>query len=84
MFTLLCIIGLIIGVYGIITGAIPLGIVFVISLAILLYVLFITLLNGIKLTNLGAFVLVIALLLVVYSSCILFFGIDIKSVLMIE
>lgn len=83
MFALLCIIGLVISAWGIITGSIPLGIVFVISLAISLFILFATLLSGTTLNDLGALALTLSLLLVVYCSCYLFFDIDVKSVLMI-
>ena len=81
MLTWLSIIGVIICIYGVITEAVQLGIVFVISLAVFLYTLFSLLNKGMRLTELGIGVMVISLLLLVYTICYLFLGIDIKTAL---
>lgn len=81
MLTWLSIIGVIIGIYGVITEAISLGIIFVISLAVFLYALFSLLNKGMRLTELGISVMVISLLLLVYTVCYLFLGIDVKATL---
>lgn len=81
MLTWLSIIGVIIGIYGLITEAIPLGIIFVISLAVFLYALFSLLNKGMRLTELGIGVMVISLLLLAYTICYLFLGIDVKTAL---
>ena len=77
----LSIIGVVIGVYGVITEAVPLGIIFVISLSVFLYVLFSLLNKGMRLTELGIGIMVISLLLLIYTVCYLFLGIDVKSML---
>ena len=81
MLTWLSIIGVIVCIYGVITEAVQLGIVFVISLAVFLYSLFSLLNKGMRLTELGIGVMVISLLLLVYTICYLFLGIDIKAAL---
>lgn len=81
MFTWLSIIGMIVGIYGVVTEAVPLGIIFVISLAVFLYALFSLLNKGMRLTELGIGVMVISLLLLIYTVCYLFLGIDVKAVL---
>ncbi len=81
MLTWLSIIGVIIGIYGVITETIPLGIIFIISLAVFLYALFSLLNKGMRLTELGIGVMVISLLLLVYTICYLFLGIDVKTTL---
>ena len=81
MLTWLSIIGVIVCIYGVITEAVQLGIVFVISLAVFLYALFSLLNKGMRLTELGIGVMVISLLLLVYTICYLFLGIDVKAAL---
>ena len=81
MLTWLSIIGVIVGIYGVVTGGVPLGIVFVIALAIFLYALFSSLSKGRYLTELGIGVLVISLLLLVYTACYLFLNIDVRAIL---
>lgn len=81
MLTWLSIIGVIIGVYGVITEAVPLGIIFIISLAVFLYVLFSLLNRDMRLTELGIGIMVVSLLLLVYTVCYLFLGIDVKAML---
>ena len=81
MLAWLSIIGVIVCIYGVITEAVQLGIVFVISLAVFLYALFSLLNKGMRLTELGIGVMVISLLLLVYTICYLFLGIDIKAAL---
>lgn len=81
MLALLSIIGVIVGVYGVITEAVPLGIIFVISLAVFLYALFSLLNKCMRLTELGIGIMVISLLLLIYTVCYLFLGIDVKAVL---
>ena len=81
MLTWLSIIGVIVCIYGVITETFPLGIIFVISLAVFLYTLFSLLNKGMRLTELGIGVMVISLLLLVYTICYLFLGIDVKAVL---
>ena len=77
----LSIIGVIVCIYGVTTEAVQLGIIFVISLAVFLYTLFSLLNKGMRLTELGIGVMVISLLLLVYTICYLFLGIDVKAVL---
>ena len=79
MFTWLSIIGVIVCIYGVITESVQLGIVFVISLSVFLYTLFSLLNKGMRLTELGIGVMVISLLLLVYTICYLFLGIDVKA-----
>ncbi len=81
MLTLLSIIGVIVGIYGVITGEVPLGIIFIISLAIFLYTLFSLLNKGMRLTELGIGIMVVSLLLVIYTTCYLFLHIDVKVML---
>lgn len=81
MLTCLSIIGVIIGVYGVITEAVPLGIIFVISLAMFLYALFSLVNKGMRLTELGIGIMVISLLLLMYTVCYLFLGIDVRATL---
>ena len=81
MLVWLSIIGVIVCIYGVITEAVPLGIIFVISLAVFLYALFSLLNKGMRLTELGIGIMVISLLLLVYTICYLFLGIDVKAVL---
>lgn len=81
MLTWLSIIGVVVCIYGVITEAVSLGIVFVISLAVFLYALFSLLNKGMRLTELGIGIMVISLLLLVYTVCYLFLGIDAKAVL---
>ena len=81
MLAWLSIIGVIVCIYGAITETIQLGIIFVISLAVFLYTLFSLLNKGMRLTELGIGVMVISLLLLVYTICYLFLGIDVKSAL---
>ena len=81
MLAWLSIIGLIVCIYGVITETVQLGIIFVISLAVFLYALFSLLNKGMRLTELGIGVMVISLLLLVYTICYLFLGIDVKSTL---
>ena len=52
MLTWLSIIGVIVCIYGVITEAVQLGIIFVISLAVFLYTLFSLLNKGMRLTEL--------------------------------
>ena len=79
MLAWLSIIGVIVCIYGVITESVQLGIVFVISLAVFLYTLFSLLNKGMRLTELGIGVMVISLLLLVYTICYLFLGIDVKA-----
>ena len=81
MLAWLSIIGLIVCIYGVITETVQLGIIFVISLAVFLYALFSLLNKGMRLTELGIGAMVISLLLLVYTICYLFLGIDVKSAL---
>ena len=81
MLAWLSIIGVIVCIYGVITEAVQLGIIFVISLAVFLYTLFSLLNKGMRLTELGIGVMVISLLLLVYTICYLFLGIDVKAAL---
>lgn len=81
MLAWLSIIGVIVCIYGVITEAVQLGIIFVISLAVLLYALFSLLNKGMRLTELGIGVMIISLLLLVYTICYLFLGIDVKVAL---
>ena len=81
MLAWLSIIGVIVCMYGVITEAVQLGIIFIISLAVFLYALFSLLNKGMRLTELGIGVMIISLLLLVYTICYLFLGIDIKAVL---
>lgn len=81
MLTWLSIIGVIVGIYGVVAEAVPLGIVFVISLVIFLYALFSLLNKGMRLTELGIGIMVVSLLLLVYTVCYLFLGIDVKAML---
>ena len=81
MFVWLAIIGIIIGVFGVITEVIPFGIIFIISLAVFLYVLITGLNRGMRLTELGIVILIISLLLLTYTGCYLFLDIDVKSIL---
>ena len=81
MLAWLSIIGLIVCIYGVITETVQLGIIFVISLAVFLYALFSLLNKGMRLTELGIGAMVISLLLLVYTICYLFLGIDVKSTL---
>lgn len=81
MLVWLSIIGMIVGIYGVITEAVPLGIIFVISLAVFLYALFSLLNKGMRLTELGIGVMVISLLLLAYTISYLFLGIDVKATL---
>lgn len=79
MLTWLSIIGVIVCIYGVITEAVPLGVIFIISLAVFLYVLFSLLNKGMRLTELGIGIMVISLLLLVYMVCYLFLKIDVKA-----
>ena len=81
MLTWLSIIGIIVGVYGVITEAVPLGIIFIISLAVFLYGLISFFNKGTKLTELGIGLTVISLLLLAYTVCYLFLNIDVKVML---
>lgn len=81
LFSLLSIIGIAIAIYGVITEAIPLGIIFIISLAVFLYVLFSLLNKGMRLTELGIVMFVVSLLLLMYAACYLFLDIDVKALL---
>jgi hypothetical protein len=81
MLALLSIIGVIVGIYGVVTEAVPLGIIFVISLAVFLYALFSLLNKGMRLTELGIGIMVVSLLLLVYTVCYLFLRIDVKAML---
>ena len=81
MFVWLAIIGICIGIYGVITEAISFGIIFIISLAVFLYVLITGLNRDTRLTELGIVILVISLLLLLYTGCYLFSDIDVKSML---
>ena len=81
MLAWLSIIGVIVCIYGVITESVQLGIIFVISLAVFLYALFSLLNKGMILTELAIGVMIISLLLLVYTICYLFLGIDIKAVL---
>ena len=81
MLAWLSIIGVIVCIYGVITEAVQLGIIFVISLAVFLYALFSLLNKGMRLTELGIGVMVISLLLLVYTICYLCLGIDVKAAL---
>ena len=65
MLAWLSIIGVIVCIYGVITEAVQLGIIFVISLAVFLYALFALLNKGMRLTELGIGVMIISLLLLV-------------------
>ena len=81
MLTWLSIIGIIVGVYGVITEAVPLGIIFIISLAVFLYGLISFFNKGTKLTELGIGLTVVSLLLLAYTVCYLFLNIDVKVML---
>ena len=81
MLAWLSIIGVIVCIYGVITEAVQLGIIFVISLAVFLYTLFSLLNKGMRLTELGIGVMIISLLLLAYTICYLFLGIDVKAAL---
>lgn len=81
MLTLLSIIGVIVGVYGVITESVSLGIIFIISLAVFLYALFSLFNKGMRLTELGIGIMVISLLLLVYTVCYLFLNINVRTVL---
>lgn len=81
MLTWLSIIGVIIGVYGVITEVVPLGIIFIISLTVFLYALFSLLNKGMRLTELGIGIMVVSLLLLVYTVCYLFLRIDVNAML---
>ena len=81
LLSLLSIIGIAVSVYGVITETIPLGIIFVIALAVFLYTLFSLLNKGMRLTELGIGIFVVSLLLLMYTVCYLFLGIDVKATL---
>ena len=81
MLAWLSIIGVIVCIYGVITESVQLGIIFVISLAVFLYTLFSLLNKGMRLTELGIGVMIISLLLLAYTICYLFLGIDVKVAL---
>ena len=81
LFSLLSIIGIAIAIYGVITEAIPLGIIFIISLAVFLYVLSSLLNRGMRLTELGIVMFVVSLLLLMYTVCYLFLDINVKAML---
>lgn len=81
MLTWLSIIGVIVGVYGVITETVSLGIVFIISLAVTLYGLFNFFNKNTKLTELGIGLTITSLMLLAYTVCYLFLNIDVKVVL---
>ena len=82
LMAILAILGIAVCVYGIATGGISLGIVFVISLCIFLYCLFMLSFDKLnKMADLGIGVMIAALLMLAYSVCYLFFDFDIEAVL---
>lgn len=81
MLAWLSIVGVIVGIYGVITEAVSLGIIFILSLTVFLYGLFSSLNKGMRLTELGIGLTVISLLLLVYTICYLFLNIDVKTIL---
>lgn len=81
MLCLLSIIGMLISIVGVITGKISLGIIFIISLSVFLYMLFSMFNKNTKLTEAGLGLMVISCLLLVYCICYLFLGIDVKGIL---
>lgn len=72
--------GLCAAVYGVITGKIALGIVFIISLVETLYFLLMPFRRR-YLTSLGALLFIGSLLLLAYCICVLFLNIDVKTIL---
>lgn len=72
--------GLCAAVYGVITGKIALGIVFIISLVETLYFLLMPFRRQ-YLTSLGALLFIGPLLLLAYCVCILFLNIDVRAIL---
>lgn len=81
MLTWLSIIGVIVGVYGVITETVSLGIIFIVSLAVTLYGLFNFFNKNTKLTELGMGLTITSLMLLAYTVCYLFLNIDVKVVL---
>lgn len=81
MLSWLAIIGVIIGIYGVITETVSLGVIFIISLAVFLYVLISFLNKGTKLTEIGIGLAVVSSLLLAYTVCYLFLNIDVKVML---
>ena len=67
-------------VVGIITEKIALGIVFVMSLFITLYGLFIPLQKH-RITGLGSVIIIVGIMCLAYAICELFLGMDLKAVL---
>lgn len=65
---------------GIFMGNIPLGLVFIMSLAIVLWGI-LSLIQKNRFTQIGTIVLIIGLLSLAYTVCILFFNIDLKTIL---
>lgn len=65
---------------GIFTGNIPLGIVFIMALAIVLWGI-LSLIQRNKLTQMGTIILIIGLLSFTYTTCMLFLDIDLKTIL---
>lgn len=65
---------------GIFTGNISLGIVFIMSLAIVLWGI-LSLIQRNKLTQMGTIILIIGLLSFTYTTCMLFLDIDLKTIL---
>lgn len=77
----LLLVGIAVATYGTITESISLGVIFIISLAVFLYSLFSLINKGARLTEYGKLLMVISSLLLAYSICNLFLGIDVKAVL---
>lgn len=75
------ILAMIICVYGLITGEVSLGIIFLTSLAVFLYNLFTFFNKSTKLTNIGIGVTVVSVILLAYTICYLFLNIDVKTIL---
>ena len=81
MLSWLLFVGVIIGVYGVITESVSLGIIFIISLAVFLYGLISFFNKKTKLTELGIGLTVISLMLLTYTVCYLFLNIDVRAIL---
>ena len=72
---------MIIYVYGLITGEVSLGIIFLTSLTVFLYNLFTFFNKSTKLTNTVIGVTVVSIILLAYTVCYLFINIDVKTIL---
>lgn len=67
-------------IIGVTTATIPLGVCFILSLAITLYGIF-CLIQKDKLTNFALWLLVACVIILLYTASILFFSFDIKEIL---